>query len=52
MTPEQLAASSAGGDIVTDLSGDPLLGTDMTLEGAIVTLGAFFFHRALPVRSA
>jgi len=52
MTPEQLTASGAGGDIMTDLRGYPLLGTDMTLEGAIFTLGAFFFHGALPVRSA
>ena len=52
MTPEQLTASSAGGDVMADLGGDPLLGTDVTLQGAIFTLWAFFFHDALPVRSA
>ena len=37
---------------MADLGGDPLLGTDVTLEGAVFTLWAFFFHDALPVRSA
>jgi len=37
---------------VSDLHRDPLLGTDMALQRPTTTLGAFFFHDSLPVRSA